>query len=1443
MEGFNNENLSDFFDLVTSQKKESNNKSPNLTENTSLDDLFTSVSEEKKKTIKKRKEIIGDVSLDNLFSSLSEEKKKLKKSEIEKKQEIEQLEKEAKAFESFLYSESTKEKEKLEEKPAKPKKSKRKNNKKDVIVNKIKEKEEINEKVDENLQKSLDILDKLKRNDTDIEKEEDPALRKLKLEVEQLRKLVESSVRSVTAQGGGGEVRLEFLDDIDRDTAKNNGKFLKYDSSLDKWVGANASGGAGSQTLNETLGLGNTSSLGLSVGIVTTPKLHIDPVGSGFTFTEDLVVQGNARVTGILSIGTSSIVLDSNSKQIRGVEQIRIESSDPEAKPVIIKQVLEKIIFVKTEIDDDGVETETEDEVSVGIGTTVSINTTGIITAAAFSGSGSALTGVVTSIIAGSNITLTGGPSGAVTIEASGGGNGGSSGITIKEEGTNVGTAGSVASINFVGNNITASAVGSGATITFSDTPQFSSIIITNTVNNHTIPSGIGTFALISDVPTNNNQLTNGAGYITTSFTNTNQLTNDAGFITSSDNITGTATGLSGVPDISVSSVTATSGAFSGNVTIGGTLTYEDVTNIDSIGLVTARFGVNVTGGQIIVGSGFSVGQAGVVTASSFVGNLTGSASSLSGVSSSFLLDYNNFSNTPTIPTNNNQLTNGAGYITTSFTNTNQLVNGAGFITTSFTNTNQLVNGAGFITTSFTNTNQLVNGAGFITGVSTFSGDYNNLTNTPTIPTNNNELINGAGYITTSFTNTNQLVNGAGFITTSFTNTNQLTNGAGFITTSFTNTNQLVNGAGFITASDDITGSASSLSGVSSSFLLDYNNFTNTPTISTNTNQLTNGAGFITTSFTNTNQLTNGAGFITTSFTNTNQLTNGAGFITASDDITGTAAGLSGNPNISVTTITGSSAEFTGNVTIGGTLTYSDVTNIDSLGIITARSNVVVGGELSVSGISTFNDDINVIGHTELDNVNVSGVITATKFSGSGDLLTSIPNGALDNSSVSFGGVSVNLGSSDATPAFDLSDATNYPTSSLSGTITNAQLAGGIANHKLAGGITNNKLAGNISNNKLANSTFSLGGVTVALGGNNATPAFDLSDATNYPTSSLSGTITNAQLAGSIADNKLASTFLKNVVDDTTPQLGGNLDLNSNNISGSGTITATNLFGTTQGQVSYITATETLTNKTLRNPTFESGANSPEFLETRFANATQQNFVQLYTGNLTGSYFTQGEYQKVVTITPSGNSQNYTFIIRLTATSGSQYQIVTFTGSLRSNTLPDLSFTSNFSEEHNGTRFIEPKLWTKETTTAGFILVFEYIHTSSLFGGVNVEATIIPRSNSHRANVVFNTTQSSEQSSIDTGFTENDPTLTFSVVSGAITASTIKATAAFYPPSYTTTQRDAGSFDEGAMIYNSTTKKIEFYNGTSWNSVSGSGAGASDPSLGQPAFPDIFEGT
>ena len=134
--------------------------------------------------------------------------------------------------------------------------------------------------------------------------------------------------------------------------------------------------------------------------------------------------------------------------------------------------------------------------------------------------------------------------------------------------------------------------------------------------------------------------------------------------------------------------------------------------------------------------------------------------------------------------------------------------------------------------------------------------------------------------------------------------------------------------------------------------------------------------------------------------------------------------------------------------------------------------------------------------------------LTAKTISGSTNALTNIANASLVNSTVSFGGVELALGASDATPAFDLADATNLPTTALTGTITNAQLAGAIAN------------------DKLANQSVSFGGISLNLGETDATPAFDLVDATGYKTESLVGTIANAQLAGSIPNDKLANSTI-----------------------------------------------------------------------------------------------------------------------------------------------------------------------------------------------------------------------------------------------------------------------------------------------------------------------------
>ena len=254
-------------------------------------------------------------------------------------------------------------------------------------------------------------------------------------------------------------------------------------------------------------------------------------------------------------------------------------------------------------------------------------------------------------------------------------------------------------------------------------------------------------------IPTNNNQLTNGAGYITTSFTNTNQLVNGAGFITNS--VTGNFT-------------------VSGNVSIGGTLTYEDVTNIDSVGLITARNG-------IVVGSGITLSKDGDIFATGITSStkvhvgvdtgvygedlvVTGDAR-VTGIltigTGSIVLDPTakqlrglqeiviGIANTITIKQDDKgeiEFTDAAGAPKSVGIGTTVSVNTSGIITAS-----SFVGGfTGDLTGNADTATNSANSTQLNSQAASYYLDYNNFTNTPTIPTNNNQLTNGAGYLTAS---------------------------------------------------------------------------------------------------------------------------------------------------------------------------------------------------------------------------------------------------------------------------------------------------------------------------------------------------------------------------------------------------------------------------------------------------------------------------------------------------------------------------------------------------------------------------------------------------------------------------------------------------------------------------------------------------------------------
>ena len=112
----------------------------------------------------------------------------------------------------------------------------------------------------------------------------------------------------------------------------------------------------------------------------------------------------------------------------------------------------------------------------------------------------------------------------------------------------------------------------------------------------------------------------------------------------------------------------------------------------------------------------------------------------------------------------------------------------------------------------------------------------------------------------------------------------------------------------------------------------------------------------------------------------------GSGSPNFKSGVTGAAVTFSGD-------VTAANGSFTGNVTIDGSLTYKDVTNIDSVGIITAQEGIQVSANgVTVSGVGTFNNPITVAGIATISGggLDVTGVITATSYIGDGSTLSGV---------------------------------------------------------------------------------------------------------------------------------------------------------------------------------------------------------------------------------------------------------------------------------------------------------------------------------------------------------------------------------------------------------------------------------------------------------------------
>ena len=128
----------------------------------------------------------------------------------------------------------------------------------DIVVDEIKvdtisEEPTSVEKTASMIDKAIVHLDSLEGK-TEIT-EEVNQIATLRKEFDNFRSLIAQQIASTQMSGaGGGEVRLEFMDDVDRNTAKVDGKFLKYQASTNKFVGADAGDTITNEQLQDVVG-------------------------------------------------------------------------------------------------------------------------------------------------------------------------------------------------------------------------------------------------------------------------------------------------------------------------------------------------------------------------------------------------------------------------------------------------------------------------------------------------------------------------------------------------------------------------------------------------------------------------------------------------------------------------------------------------------------------------------------------------------------------------------------------------------------------------------------------------------------------------------------------------------------------------------------------------------------------------------------------------------------------------------------------------------------------------------------------------------------------------------------------------------------------------------------------------------------------------------------
>jgi hypothetical protein len=224
--------LNDFFKLLAEDKKKKKEEFDSVVGDLGLDSLFgefaTLKKKEKEKKVEEQKEqesIIGEITLDFVFEEVANLKKETKKKKVQEQKTV-------KAFEKWLYSETTKEQEQIIE---------------DVIEESLDEvlevledhKEELEEPKEELIEKSLGLL--AEPSDAKIQQDPLTPLDQKFATLDDLQKHYSTFLSRIQQQlstlGGGGETKLRYLDDvvgIATNSGAYDGKYLQWNSTTNK---------------------------------------------------------------------------------------------------------------------------------------------------------------------------------------------------------------------------------------------------------------------------------------------------------------------------------------------------------------------------------------------------------------------------------------------------------------------------------------------------------------------------------------------------------------------------------------------------------------------------------------------------------------------------------------------------------------------------------------------------------------------------------------------------------------------------------------------------------------------------------------------------------------------------------------------------------------------------------------------------------------------------------------------------------------------------------------------------------------------------------------------------------------------------------------------------------------------------------------------------------